>query len=91
MMGSGKKGVSIGAAMKQRMSSQEGTPEQLPTPDLISQQTEEANVLESFNTRLPRSLQRRMKMYAASEGVKIQDVVQQALEEYLRKKESKKD
>ena len=45
--------------------------------------------LESFNTRLPRSLQRRLKVYTAQEGSKIQDVVQAALDEYLGKKERK--
>lgn len=87
MTGARKKGVSIGAAMKQRMDSQEETPERLPSADPVPQQPEEIDVLESFNTRLPRSLQRRLKVYAAGEGVKIQDAVQQALEEYLGKKE----
>lgn len=86
-----KKGVSIGAAMKQRMGSQEAAPERTPTNDPVPQQTEETDALESFNTRLPRSLQRRLKVYAAGEGVKIQDVIQGALEEYLSKKERKQE
>ena len=44
--------------------------------------------LESFNTRLPRSLQRRLKIHVAVNGVKIQDVIQEALDAYLVKKES---
>lgn len=87
MTGDRKKGVSIGAAMKQRMGSQEGTPTQVHVPDPVLLKIEETDVLESFNTRLPRSLQRRLKVYAAGERVKIQDVVQQALEQYLSKKE----
>ncbi|AZI45097.1 hypothetical protein EHF33_19660 (plasmid) [Deinococcus psychrotolerans] len=83
MTGDRKKGVSIGAAMKQRMGSQEETPVQVHVPDPVPLKTEETDVLESFNTRLPRSLQRRLKVYAAEEGVKIQDVVQRALEEHL--------
>lgn len=39
--------------------------------------------LEPFNTRLPRSLQRRLKVHAALHGVKIQDVLSAALSEYL--------
>lgn len=87
MTGARKKGVSIGAAMKQRMGSQAETPEPVPTPVPSPQQVEETDLLESFNTRLPRSLQRRLKVYAAGERVKIQDVVQQALENYLSEKE----
>ncbi|TSA80591.1 hypothetical protein FNU79_16325 [Deinococcus detaillensis] len=85
MTGDRKKGVSIGAAMKQRMGSQEETPTQVHVPDPVPLKTEETDVPESFNTRLPRSLQRRLKVYAAEEGVKIQDVVQRALEKYLGK------
>lgn len=43
----------------------------------------EVEVLESFNTRLPRGLHRRLKVYTAVEGHKIQDVVARALDEYL--------
>ena len=39
--------------------------------------------LESFNTRLPRSLHRRLKVHVALKGQKIQDVMHQALDEYL--------
>ena len=43
--------------------------------------------LEPFNTRLPRSLQRRLRVYAALEGRKIQDVLGSALDEYLSQRE----
>lgn len=39
--------------------------------------------LEPFNSRVPRSLQRRLKVHAALHGVKIQDVLSAALSEYL--------
>ncbi|GAA4012732.1 hypothetical protein GCM10022631_25560 [Deinococcus rubellus] len=87
MTGDRKKGVSIGAAMKQRMGRQEEVPVQVRAPNPALPKTEETDLLESFNTRLPRSLQRRLKVYAAGGRIKIQDVVQQALEEYLSKKE----
>ncbi|QBY07068.1 hypothetical protein E5F05_00730 (plasmid) [Deinococcus metallilatus] len=45
----------------------------------------EEDPLESFNTRLPRSLQRRLKIHVALEGKKIQDVLSIALDEYLKK------
>ena len=90
-----KKGLSIGAAMKQRMTTtQEREAPQLPAePDPVPQ-TEaapapaEAEPLDSFNTRLPRSLHKRLKVHVAVEGRKIQDVVQEALDDYLRKFES---
>lgn len=98
-----KKGLSIGAAMKQRMDSQneQTAPEvtqtqAAPNPDRsLKVQVEKAvtpppapaeiEVLESFNTRLPRGLHRRLKVYTAMEGHKIQDVVAQALNEYLQR------
>lgn len=43
--------------------------------------------LEPFNTRLPHSLQRRLRVYAALEGRKIQDVLGSALDEYLSQRE----
>lgn len=83
-----KKGVSIGAAMKQRMDAPgQGAEEQQgavqPTP---AESTETTDPLESFNTRLPRSLHRALKMHAAAEGLKIQDIVQHALNAYFKKK-----
>ncbi|CAM4197486.1 hypothetical protein [Deinococcus marmoris] len=105
MTGSKKKGLSIGAAMKQRMDSQEqrSAPEmeevQSGLNNALKQAVEmpilqptgptETQVLESFNTRLPRSLHRRLKVYTATEGHKIQDVVAQALDEYLQQYEKK--
>ena len=82
------KSLSIGAAMKNRMENQ-GEPEVSPAPVKVAAQVEHDDPLESFNTRLPRSLQRRLKVYTAQEGSKIQDIVQAALEEYLGKKERK--
>ncbi|MVN87608.1 hypothetical protein GO986_12610 [Deinococcus sp. HMF7620] len=77
------KGLSIGAAMKQRMQETDA-PVQEP-PQAAEKGMPDA--LESFNTRLPTGLHRRLKMHAAAEGRKIQDVVQAALIEYLEKKE----
>ena len=45
----------------------------------------EAEPLDSFNTRLLRSLHKQLKVHVAVEGRKIQDVVQEALDDYLRK------
>lgn len=97
-----KKGVSIGVAMKQRMSSGQDLPDEQqevleepglseatsavkPVPQPIT--TVEDDPLESFNTRLPRSLQRRLKVYVALNNTKIQNVIYVALDEYLQKKE----
>lgn len=82
------KSLSIGAAMKNRMASQE-EPAAKAAPVKVAAQAEQDDPLESFNTRLPRSLQRRLKVYTAQEGGKIQDVVQAALDDYLGKKERK--
>ena len=100
-----KKGLSIGAAMKQRMDSQEeSTAPELKEvqpgldkalkqmgemPTLQPTASTDTEVLESFNTRLPRGLHRRLKVYTAVEGHKIQDVVAQALDEYLQQQEKK--
>jgi D-hexose-6-phosphate mutarotase len=81
------KSLSIGAAMKNRMQNQDESAAK-PTPTNVVVQVEQDDPLESFNTRLPRSLQRRLKVYTAQEGSKIQDVVQAALEAYFGKKES---
>lgn len=91
MTGGKKKGLSIGAAMKQRMGAQE-TPPAPEVEDVKSASTpalppEPLDPLESFNTRLPRSLQRRLKVHSALESIKIQDVVQRALDEYLTRYE----
>ena len=90
-----KKGLSIGAAMKQRMTTTQereapqppAEPEPAP-PVEVSAAPADAEPLDSFNTRLPRSLHRRLKVHVAVEGRKIQDVVQEALDDYLRKFES---
>mgnify|MGYP002755908214 CR=1 FL=1 len=89
-----KKNLSIGAAMKQRMGQGDaGTlatpaPDAPPAPQPVTPPPP-AEALESFNPRLPAGLHRRLKMQAASEGRKIQDVVQEALIAYLGKQESK--
>ncbi|WP_261665506.1 hypothetical protein [Deinococcus sp. Marseille-Q6407] len=90
-----KKGISIGAAMKQRMDKEQQVPQEqeltatLRQPEVqsVSASTEASlnDPLESFNTRLPRSLQRRLKVHVALQGGKIQDVVHNALDEYLTK------
>lgn len=96
-----KKGLSIGAAMKQRMDSQ--GPEETPAAEppvsdrflwkegdvTITPPPPEPDPLESFNTRLPRGLLRRLKVHTALEGGKIQDVVARALEEYLGRHDKK--
>lgn len=101
--GSKKRGLSIGAAMKQRMDAQEGgaAPEregvithQGPalagaTASAPPSEAAEAEALESFNTRLPRGLHRRLKVHTALSGSKIQDVVAQALDEYLTRSDKK--
>ncbi|QFP75051.1 hypothetical protein [Deinococcus sp. AJ005] len=105
MTGGKKKGLSIGAAMKQRMDSQDeqAAPEvERAAPDsnrplkiemekaiTPSPSPTEIEVLESFNTRLPRGLHRRLKVYTATKGHKIQDVVAQALNEYLQRNKGK--
>ena len=86
-----KKGLTIGAAMKQRMTTAEKqdageaiTPVQTGAPAaerLPARTDNDTEPLDSFNTRLPRSLHRRLKVHVAVEGRKIQDVVQQALDE----------
>ena len=52
-----------------------------------SASTSSADPLEPFNTRLPRSLHRRLRVYAALHDRKIQDVLGSALDEYLRQRE----
>ena len=92
-----KKPITIGAALRQRMTDPDPTEEDetgevaqevrmepaqetlvaAPTPELAE------DPLESFNTRLPRSLLRRMKVHSAVHDLKIQDLVHQALQGYL--------
>ncbi|WP_407573072.1 hypothetical protein [Deinococcus altitudinis] len=86
------KSLSIGAAMKNRMQEQEPVEQKFSakaaTP-VESAPTPVSEVLESFNTRLPAGLHRRLKLHAAGAGMKIQDVVNTALEAYLNEKERK--
>jgi len=86
------KSLSIGAAMKNRMQEQEPVKQEsvklAVAPD-DSAPTQVSEVLEPFNTRLPTGLHRRLKLHAASERMKIQDIVSTALEAFLDKKESK--
>ena len=81
------KSLSIGAAMKNRMKEQE--PVGKTTTPVEFAPTPVSEVLESFNTRLPAGLHRRLKLHAAGAGMKIQDVVNTALEAYLIEKERK--
>lgn len=46
----------------------------------------EQETLVPFSTRVTESMRRRAKVYAAAKGVGVQDVVQNALEEYLSKR-----
>ncbi|GGR41700.1 hypothetical protein [Deinococcus ruber] len=77
------KGLSIGAAMKGRMETS-----QVAEVPVVEAPAVEVEALEPFNTRLRAGLHRRLKLHAVSEGRKLQDVVNEALEEYLSKKES---
>ena len=97
-MNAGRKGLSIGAAMKQRMGQeQEDHPaavqperkkeRKISSIEAVASPGVDADPLESFNTRLPRSLLRRLKVHAASNGTKIQDVLRQALESHLEQQE----
>ena len=43
--------------------------------------------LESFNTRLRQSTHKQLKVFCAVNGIKIQDVVNEALKTYIAKKE----
>ena len=122
-MSTSKKGITIGAALRNRMrpedaeeQAREQGSEQLPQDPPPSKagtsrrQAAEVPVaeptsatvplaaslpaspaddpLESFNTRLRRSVQRRLKVYGALHDVKIQDVVNEALDAYLREKQA---
>jgi len=88
MTGSGKgKGLSIGAAMKNRM--KQPAPESPVEPREPEVAVVPAETLESFNCRLRSGLHRRLKMHAVAENRKIQDVVNEALEAYLSQKERK--
>lgn len=84
------KSLSIGAAMKNRMQEQGPDGKEPAGKTTISVEfapTPVSEVLESFNTRLPAGLHRRLKLHAAGAGMKIQDVVNTALETYLNQKE----
>jgi|GEM_PF-2304648 len=92
-----KKPITIGAALRQRMRdgdpANEGEigkatqedPLERAQETLVAAQAPELveDPLESFNTRLPRSLLRRMKVHSAVHDLKIQDLVYQALQSYF--------
>lgn len=96
-----KKG-SIGDAMRKRMENQAAAEstnagethdasteasaitDALPEPQVQSGQ----EILEPFNTRLPRRIVKQLKVFSVQNEKKIQTVVLEALEEYF-KKESK--
>ncbi|MFT2722372.1 hypothetical protein ACMT4L_20485 [Deinococcus sp. A31D244] len=50
----------------------------------------EGGPLESFNTRLPGALHRRLKLQAVNEGRKIQEIVRDALQDYLERAEGQR-
>lgn len=106
-----KRGLSIGATLRQRMESSDlardelagedkvQTPAVLPesdtsidsssvprTGDAHAQLQATDDPLESFNTRLRRSVQHRLKVYSALNSVKIQDAVAEALNNFLSQK-----
>lgn len=93
-----KKGMSIGASLRGRMEPEAETLPATPLKDstAVTYQplpkavgANSTETPESFNTRLRPSLQRRLKIFAAAEGVKIQDIVDEALNQYLNQKENK--
>jgi len=93
-----KKGMSIGASLRGRMDPEAGALVEKPLLEEIAPpapslpravESVPVETPESFNTRLRPSLQRRLKMFAAAEGVKIQDIVDEALHQYLEQKEKK--
>lgn len=49
--------------------------------------TEPVDPLESFNTRIRQSTHKQLKVYCALNGIKIQDVVNEAIRAYVMKKE----
>lgn len=93
-----QKPITIGAALRQRMSDPDPSSSEGETaraaqvdrlePTLQPQVTVPASEvasdpLEAFNTRLPRSLLRRMKVHSAVHDLKIQDLVHQAMLSYF--------
>ncbi len=106
-----KKGISIGATLRQRMESSDLAKDeragedkvQIPAVLLGSDTSIDGSItpwagdghaplqatddpLESFNTRLRRSVQHRLKVYSALNSVKIQDAVAEALDNFLTQK-----
>ena len=70
------KRVSIGAAMKGRM--------ETSAAEAVTQApAAESEALEQVNSRLRAGLYRRLKLFAVGEGRRMQDVLSEALEEYL--------
>ncbi|GAA0524288.1 hypothetical protein [Deinococcus depolymerans] len=59
----------------------------LSAPQPASHSVKDESPLESFNTRLPTALHRRVKLQALNEGRKIQEIVRDALQEYLERTE----
>jgi len=98
-----QKPITIGAALRQRMTdpdpSSEGEAARAAQvdrlePTLPSQVAAHASdvaddPLEAFNTRLPRSLLRHMKVHSAVHDLKIQDLVHQALLGYFANQSEK--
>lgn len=54
-----------------------------PSPAPVRPGGDLPDPLEPFNSRLPRSLQKRLKVHVALHDTKIQDVLSAALDDYL--------
>lgn len=108
-----KKGISIGATLRQRMETSDLARDELAGEDRVQTPAKQAesdtsihssimpragnghaqlqatdDPLESFNTRLRRSVQHRLKVYSALNSVKIQDAVAEALDNFLTQKKA---
>lgn len=105
-----KKGISIGATLRQRMENSDLARDELAGEDKVQTRAKQAesdtsihssimpragdgqqatdDPLESFNTRLRRSVQHRLKVYSALNSVKIQDAVAEALDNFLTQKKA---
>lgn len=90
------KASTIGSSLRARMEAGSASPETREDPVTHektshrgAKETQTAEIgldterPEPFNTRLVPSLQRRVKLFSVSQGSRIQDIVQIALQEYL--------